>query len=222
MTTRDTDEAVGRALTVVRDGLASLTDEQWRAPSLCTGWSVKDAASHLLWRVSAPTRVMFEDIAMASLAGRHLNPANAMADIARSLAQKRTTGELVDDLTLASRRFSTGDQHGSSARLLETIVHGYDAAHPVGLRLRFDDESTLVVANLARHTAARDVRTLLRHRVLTASDAGWSVGRGDQQIDGTAESIILYLAGRRSIDPSTRPVRVVAPLKPGSPSPGFA
>lgn len=222
MTRTDTDDAVGRALAVVRDGVATLSHDQWEAPSLCEGWSVKDAVAHLVWRVSASSREMIDDIARASFTSRQLNPSHAMADIARSIAQKRTTAELIDDLTLISRRISTGDQRGSWPRLLETIVHGYDAAHSVGLRLRFDNDATFVVATLARRTASRSVRTLLRHRVLAASDAGWSIGRGEQQIDGTAESIILYLTGRRSIDPSTRPVRIIAPLQPGSPSPGFA
>lgn len=222
MTTTDTDDAVGRALLVVRDGVAGLPDEQWNSPSLCSGWTVKAVIAHLVWRVSAPASVMMEDIARASFTGRHVNPSRATSDIALSIAQKRSTGELVDDLTLISRRFSTGDQRGSSPRLLETIVHGYDAAHPVGVRLAFATTSTHAVATLARRTASRDVRTLLRHRVLNAVDADWSIGRGSQVIDGTAESIILYLAGRRSIDPSSRPARVVAPLPPGSPSPGFA
>ena len=30
------------------DLLANLTDEQWRAPTACAGWSVKDVALHLL------------------------------------------------------------------------------------------------------------------------------------------------------------------------------
>ncbi|QPZ37193.1 maleylpyruvate isomerase family mycothiol-dependent enzyme [Paramicrobacterium chengjingii] len=222
MTRTDTDDAVGRALAVVRDGVATLSQDQWEAPSLCEGWSVKDAVAHLVWRVSASSREMLDDIARASFTSRQLNPSRAMAEIARSIAQKRTTAELIDDLTLISRRISTGDQRGSSPRLLETIVHGYDAAHPVGLRLRFDNDATFTVATLARRTASRSVRTLLRHRVLAASDAGWTIGRGEQQIDGTAESIILYLTGRRSIDPSTRPVRIIAPVQPGSPSPGFA
>lgn len=222
MTADDTGQRVGEALVTVRNGLASLTDEQWRSPSLCAGWSVKDALAHLVWRISTPARPMLEDMISASVAGRHLNPMSAMADIARNVSESRTSGELLDDITLLSRRIGTGDQRTNSGVLLETVVHGFDAAHPVGVRLDFDSNTTFRVASLARHTASRQVRTVLRHRVLTAADAGWEIGTGEDEIVGTAESVILYVTGRRSIDPGTARRRVLAPLPPGAPAPGMA
>ena len=33
---------------LVADLLASLSDDEWRQPSLCDGWTVKDVAAHLL------------------------------------------------------------------------------------------------------------------------------------------------------------------------------
>ncbi|SEC07678.1 TIGR03083 family protein [Paramicrobacterium humi] len=222
MTSDDTGERVGDALVRVRDGLATLGDAQWDAPSLCAGWSVKDALAHLVWRIGTPARPMLEDLVSASISGRHVNPMRSMADIARSISDSRSSGELLDDLTLLSRRFSTGDQRASSAALLETVVHGFDAAHPVGVRLEFDSESSFAVARLATRTASRQVRTVLRHRLLTAKDAGWAIGSGDNEIVGTAESVILYVTGRRSIDPGTARSRVLAPLPPGAPAPGLA
>ncbi|WP_437582254.1 maleylpyruvate isomerase family mycothiol-dependent enzyme [Paramicrobacterium sp. CJ85] len=222
MTLTDTGARVGAALAVVRDGLARASEKEWAAPSLCDAWSVKEVVSHLVWRISSSPRVIVEDLARASVGGHHINPHRSFADIAIRYAAEHSSAELLDDLTLLSRRFATGDQRAVSQTLVETVVHGFDAAHPLGVRLAFAPEITYSVARLASKTASRGTRTVLRHRVLTASDDGWSIGTGGDEIIGTAESVILYLAGRRSTDPRTRPVRIVAPLPPGAPAPGFA
>lgn len=218
---KNSPEQLAVALEIVAASLGRITAAQWASPSLCAGWTVKDVTAHLVWRVGSSSLVFLEDMTRATIEGRHVNPMKSMNDIARSVASKRTTGELVADLLLIADDKRSGHGRLNSGELLEVVVHGYDAAQPLGIRLGFDDATTRTVAHTAQLGASRDVRTVLAHRRLIATDAAWEIGRGEQPIHGTAESIILYLAGRRSIDAAPSNVRIVAPLPPGAPRPGL-
>ncbi|MDN5718134.1 MAG: maleylpyruvate isomerase family mycothiol-dependent enzyme, partial [Janibacter sp.] len=44
----DVWELVHAERAALADDLERLTDEQWREPSLCEGWSVHDVAAHLV------------------------------------------------------------------------------------------------------------------------------------------------------------------------------
>jgi uncharacterized protein (TIGR03083 family) len=209
-------QQIADALTLVGDGLDTLSAVQWASPSLCEGWSVKDTIAHLVWRIGTPSVRLATDVVRASFAGRHANPMESLDDIARGIADSGGTDELRRELRAIAEEKALGHGRTSTGELVEAIVHGYDALHPLGVRLPFDPDTTHAVAVASTLTASREVRALLRHRTLVAEDAGWRIGRGSE-ILADAASVILYLHGRKAMQPPSRE-RLLAP----APTPGLA
>jgi uncharacterized protein (TIGR03083 family) len=208
---------IADALDSLADSLATLTDESWETESLCSGWSVKDVTAHLAWRVGSPTTEMAGDVVRATVEGRHLNPLRSMDDIARSRAASVTGWDLVGELRLIAEDKRAGRGRTNPGELFEVVVHGYDAAHAAGVHVPFAATTTHAVGRQALLLAGPRVRVATRTRTLLAADDGWSVGTGPA-IEGTAESVILYLTGRRA--PRTTRHRVLAPLPVRAPRPG--
>jgi uncharacterized protein (TIGR03083 family) len=211
-------EQIADALDSLADALSTLTDDAWAAESLCAGWSVKDATAHLAWRVGSPTRQMAADVARATAAGRHLNPLRSMDDIAHDRAASVSGWDLVGELRLIAEDKRAGRGRTNPGELFEVVVHGYDAAHAAGVHVPFAAGATHSVGRQAMLLAKPRVRVATRTRTLLAADDGWSVGSGPV-IEGTAESVILYLTGRRA--PRGGRDRVLAPLSARAPRPGL-
>ena len=211
-------EQIASALEALADCLATLGEDAWDAESLCAGWSVKDTVAHLAWRVGSPGLRMASDVARATASGRHLNPLRSMDDIAHARAAAVSGWDLVGELRLIAEDKRAGRGRTNPGELFEVVVHGYDATHAVGVRVPFAAVTTHAVGRQAAAIAAPRVRLALRSRTLLAADDGWSVGSG-RTIEGTAESVILYLTGRRA--PSDGRRRVLAPLRPRATNPGI-
>ena len=207
---------IAEALDIVCDGLDHLSAAQWSAASLCDGWSVKDTMAHLSWRIGTPTLGLARDIVRASVAGRHLNPMRSFDDIARGIADSGGTDELRRRLRQIAREKASGRGRRNPGELVEVVVHGYDALHPLGIRTPFSAETTFRVATIGTITASRSTRSLLRHRTLVAVDAGWRVGSGSEIVSDAA-GIILFLHGRKAMQPPERATRFAR-----SPTPGLA
>jgi uncharacterized protein (TIGR03083 family) len=209
---------ISEALDVLADGLDTLTMPQWAAPSLCDGWSVKDVISHLVWRVGTGSFRLAGDVVRASVAGHHLNPMRTLDDIARGIADSGGTDELRQELRAIAVEKAAGRGRTNIGELAEVIVHGYDALHPLEVRLPFSADTTHRVAEMSALKARRSTRALLRHRTLVAVDAGWRIGSGSE-IVADAASIILFLNGRKAMQPPSR-AAIFAPVS--SPAPGLA
>jgi uncharacterized protein (TIGR03083 family) len=207
---------ISEALDIVCDGLDSLTASQWAAPSLCDGWSVKDTVAHLVWRVGTRSLRLTTDVVRASVAGHHVNPMRTFDDIARGIADSGGTDELRRQLRAIAREKAVGQGRTNVGELGEVVVHGYDALHPLQIRLPFAAETTHRVASVSALKASRSTRALLRHRTLVAADAGWRIGSGSE-IVADAASIVLFLNGRKAMQPPQRSA-VFAPV----PRPGLA
>ena len=211
--------SIARALETLADALSTLTEEQWAAGSLCEGWSAKDAVAHLAWRVGTPSAQLAGDVVRTTISARHLNPMASFDDIAHERAAALSGWDLVGELRLIAEDKRAGRGRTNPGELFEVVVHGFDAAHPSGLHVPFAATTTQSVGRQAAALAKPRVKLALRSRTMLAADDGWSVGRGPV-IEGTAESVILYLTGRRS--PGGGRSRVLAPLAPGAPNPGVA
>ena len=207
---------IANALNIVGDGLDTLTAVQWASPSLCEGWSVKDTIAHLVWRIGTPSMRLATDILRASVAGRHANPIHSFDDIARGIADSGGTDELRRELRAIAADKAAGHGRTNPGELVEAVVHGYDALHSLGIKLPFDPGTTHAVATTSALTAKREVRAVLRNRTLVAEDAGWRIGHGSE-ILADAASVILFLNGRKAMQPPSRE-RLLAP----APTPGLA
>ena len=174
------------------DLLGTLAPEQWRAPSLCAGWSVHDVVAHVL---------SYEELGPRQLAARfargsfHFGRVNAVG--LREYAD-RSPAELTDLLRRHLTPTGLTAGLGGAIALTDGLIHHQDIRRPLGLpravpaeRVRPALRTALFAPTLLGVVRVRDVR-------LVATDLDWAFGRGPE-VRGTAEALLMTVAGRRGI-----------------------
>jgi uncharacterized protein (TIGR03083 family) len=169
--------------------LEQLTDDEWRQPSLCAGWTVRDVAAHL-----ALQQLTLGQALRALL--RHRAGINRLTlEMARERAAMPT-----DDLVAAIRGMVGSRRHNIGVTFNETltdiVVHGLDIAVPLDRPLETDP---VVVAAVATRWWRRSWPFYARKRLagltITASNVDWTVGEGPE-VRGPIDAIVLLLTGR--------------------------
>src|SRR6478609_124447 len=183
------------------DLLEGLSDEEWRQPSLCQGWTVRDVAAHLtLQQVGLGT-----GIALAITHPQGLGSVNRMIQISARSRAERPVDQLIAQIraTIGSRRHNIGLTNMET--LTDILVHGQDIAIPLHRDLEMPTAAAAVVATKV-WTQRRSRKARVFHDVpiggfrLTATDAPWSVGDGPD-IQGPIATILLLLTGRTAALP---------------------
>lgn len=180
-------------VTSVADLLATLSADQWEAPSLCAGWRVRDVAGHLVWRLGSSTPELAGSAARAYV-GHFVRPSRAIDAVSRAAARAEPE-QLVARLRMIAAAKAAGHGRTGISELTEAVVHGLDLAHPLGLALPVHAVAGGAVALRRSLIAPTEITAVLRTRRLVATDAQWSVGQGTK-LPGTAEDLILFLFGR--------------------------
>ena len=183
------------------DLLKTLTEDQWRTPSLCSAWTVENVAAHLAW---APVAGPLEMGPAALRAGFRTN--RLIADSAvRWTARGRPA--IFDQL----RRNVESDAKPLGmppvAALTDAVVHGLDVRVPLGLHRDVDPEAFRLIADWTVTSrwpmtvpVGGNVRKRLRGTRLVAIDARWAWGEG-AEVREPGDKILLRLLGR---DPGSR------------------
>lgn len=173
----------------VADTLDGLTAEQWAAPALCAGWSVKDTAAHIL--------IGAEQTGPSFLKGMVANGFrfNVMMDRGVERLGALDTTEIIGRL----RARTTTTNHPPApvmAMLGEIVVHGEDIRRPLGLSE--EPAPDAVVACLDMYKAAGfpvgGKKRVVGLRMV-ATDADWTFGDGPE-VSGPAASLLLAMTGR--------------------------
>ncbi|CUU59339.1 TIGR03083 family protein [Parafrankia irregularis] len=178
----------------VADLLEELTDEEWRAPSLCGGWTVRDVAAHLTLQQTGPGAAL-------RMAAR--SPGGMKRVIHRSacLRAEMPIEQMIAEIRgmVGSRKHNVGVTYRET--LIDILVHGLDIAIPLDRPLETSTDAAAVAADRVWSVAFPSFgypffpRKRLRGLRLTASDADWSVGEG-VPVDGPMDAILLLLTGR--------------------------
>jgi uncharacterized protein (TIGR03083 family) len=191
----DRDE-VWQAIDAQRRSLADLldqlSDDQWRQPSLCAGWTVRDVAAHLTLQQLGPGDVI---AMMAQWRGS--------LDRTIQHAARRRAAALATEQLIAEIRGMTGSRrHTIGVTYLETLtdilVHSQDIAIPLGRHHDMPPPAAALAAS--RVLSMRwppplpSARTMKGFR-LTATDTPWSYGEGPE-VKGPIAAILLVCAGR--------------------------
>jgi uncharacterized protein (TIGR03083 family) len=171
------------------DLLATLTPEQWAAPTLCTEWSVRDVAAHL---------VSYEDFGTLDLLRRGAATARRPWRLNELvLAEYDDLGP--EEVLARVRRFvrptGTTAQLGGRIGLTDGVVHHQDIRRGLGLSREVPAERLLVALDFA--VWAPPLRGAWRARGirLVATDLDWSRGSGPEAA-GPAEAVLMAMAGR--------------------------
>ena len=169
--------------------LADLTGEQWAAPSLCAGLTVREVLAHLT-------------------AGASLNPVRWLAGVIRCRFDfdKQVAMRLAEQLGASPAetidRFrsvltsTTKPPVPTLAMLGETIVHAQDIRLPLGIPRDYPIET---LTRLAEYYQGSDLPVLTKTRIrglrLVATDGPFTTGSGPL-VSGTTLALIMAMAGR--------------------------
>ena len=171
------------------DVLDVLTPDQWEAPSLAAGWTVRHVAAHMLLPIN--TSMPRFAIGMLAAGGKF----DRMADRAARRDARVPTAQLV-----AAHRASIdagwrapGDE---VAPITHHVVHGLDIVRPLGIDWPLPDD--VMVAVLDSLTGERSLSHFdldLSGVELHATDVDWKHGSG-VVVSGPAADLVLALSRR--------------------------
>ena len=191
MTTVDLMPTIAAERHAFGDVLGALPASDWNAPSLCSGWRVREVVAHMTmpFRFSAPRFV-------GELVRSRGNFARMADRVARRDAQA-PIGTLLDGWRRNENNPWKPPGGGFKGALTHDVVHGLDITiplgieHPVGtaaLRAVLDNATT----PLSLKHFGRDL-TGIR---LEADDLDWAFGDGEP-LRGRARHLLMVLMDRR-------------------------
>lgn len=171
------------------DGLSA---GQWKSPSWCEGWSVQEAAGHILAAAEQTPFNFYKELAQAGL----------RFNVFTERAARRLGALAPDELVSRLRARTTTTNHPPApviAMLGEIVVHGEDIRRPLGLDHQYAESALVAVADNYKKT---NILIGSKRRIagvrLRASDCAWAYGDGPE-VSGPLVSLILAMAGRRAV-----------------------
>ncbi|WP_353988245.1 hypothetical protein [Ruicaihuangia caeni] len=174
----------------VADLLEQAGEEAWELPSMHRGWSIREVAGLLVWRlgtspqerVRAYSRTMLDTGSAAQLGLARAAAKGALPPVLRDVAASRASGR----------------RRGSLPALTAAVIGALDIATALGATISISPVVSEAVARSRAMSAPVALRTVLRRNTLKAADAGWQVGRGPV-ITGDAAAILLVMFGRTAL-----------------------
>ncbi len=167
--------------------LATLTPQQWDAPSLCSDWSVKDVVAHM---------ISYEELGPMGLLrrfakGRIVRANQVGVDEFAALSPQQLVEFLGNHLT--PKGLTAG--FGGMIALVDGLIHHQDIRRSLHQPRTVPADRLIRVLDLVpgnpRLGAGRRVRGLR----LRATDIDWTHGRGPQVV-GPGEALLMAMAGR--------------------------
>lgn len=176
-----------RALAAALDTLSA---DQWRAPSLCAGWT----GVHVLAHQTMPFRISEADF-MAGLqqcGGDFTKFSDEIAERDSKLPPADLVAVLRDN---ADTPWSPPGG-GLTGALTHDVIHGLDIAWPLDLAYEISARATTTVLQGLTSTGNQTVFGFPLEGIrVTATDLDWSSGQG-AELAGRSRDLIPLLAGR--------------------------
>lgn len=173
------------------DVLDELAPEEWRTPSLCTAWTVKDVVAHmtLTSRLTRPA-------AIRGMLAARFDINRFIADAARARAAQYSPAELVAQFreSAASMRRPIGTKPMDP--LVDVLGHGQDITRPLHRTLAMRPEHVVPALEFALSTRFYGATRRLAGLRLVATDADWSSDGDGRELRGPAGDLLLVATGR--------------------------
>lgn len=191
--------------------LAELDDAQWRTPSMCEGWSVRDVLGHMTATARMTPPKFFIQLASS---GFSFNAMTAK-DIRRETAGTPAAGLGAFRSLMGATTHPPGPV---DAMLGEALIHGEDIRRPLFIIREYPPAAVVRAADFFKGSnlliGAKKRIAGLR---LRATDVDWSTGEGPE-VTGPAISLLLAMTGRAAAvkDLSGDGLAVLASRMPGS------
>lgn len=172
--------------------LATLTPEQWEAPTLCSRWRVREVVAHMF---------SYEELSTLGLIGRFVRGGvgtGRVNQIGVDAHADRGPGELLG--LVRGHRQPRGLTAGFGGRIALTdgMIHQQDIRRPLGLPRDIPADRLLCTLEFARGAPTIGAKKRIRGLRLAATDLHWTTGSGPV-VEGRAESLLMALAGRRGV-----------------------
>ncbi len=178
------------SLVAALEPLGPRDDDRWRTPSLCAGWTVRDAVVHLL---------MPYELSFPRFLGGLVRAGFSFDAFAARWARDdpRAPGQALEALAgTPARRFAVPGAP-PEAPLSHLVIHAQDVLRPLGIPAHPSPEAARVV--LDQTTSPRFRKALpaglpagVAYR---ATDTDWAFGEG-AEVTGPAAALITTFAGR--------------------------
>lgn len=170
--------------------LEALPPEGWERASLCEGWRLREVVAH----VSMPARYGDEDF-MERMRAYEFDFDRLSNDIATQDAEL-PAGTLLDGLRSEALARWAPPGGGYRGALNHAVIHGLDAATPLGLRDHVAPQTLrFILDDLTEGGVHRHFGVDLRGRRLDATDTEWSFGDGEP-LRARGEILASALCGR--------------------------
>lgn len=176
----------------IADLLASLTPEQWQAPTLCADWTVRDVVAHMF---------SFEELSTLGLIGRFARgpfTRGGANTVGVDAYRDHGPDELVALVQRHLRPRGLTAGFGGRIALTDGTIHHQDIRRPLGLPRQIPPERLVAVLDFARTAPTISAGKRIRGLTLTATDLDWTTGTGPE-VTGPAEALLMALAGRRGV-----------------------
>ncbi len=172
--------------------LQTLTPEQWRTPSLCAGWTVKDVVAHMIsYDYLSPVGLMKRFVK-----GRVVRANQVGVDELAGLSPSQLLDAFHDHLH--PRGLSAG--FGGLIAFVDGTIHHQDIRRPLNRPRAIPPDRLARILPLVPANPRLGAWRRIRGLHLEATDIGWSHGNGPD-VTGTGEALLMAMAGRRSVIP---------------------
>ncbi|MBV9844693.1 MAG: maleylpyruvate isomerase family mycothiol-dependent enzyme [Kutzneria sp.] len=174
--------------TDLADFLDTLTPQQWEAPSLCEGWTVRDVVAHA---------ISYDELSWWGMAKRFARGGFTLDRTNDVGLTEYAHGprELLALLRAHLRPSGLPSAFGGMIALVDGMIHHQDIRRPLGMPRDIPHDRLRTALRLA--LLARPVGASRRARGLTlvATDLDWSHGSGPE-VRGPGEAVLMAIAGR--------------------------
>ncbi|MDQ1375760.1 MAG: hypothetical protein QOJ09_3098 [Actinomycetota bacterium] len=170
--------------------LQGLTDDQWRTPSLCTGWTVEQVLGHMTATARMTPPGFFIKMLKSGFAFAKMADAAIATETKDGPARTLASFEQIE----ASKKHPPGP---IDTWLGETIVHAEDIRRPLGIKHEYPTDALQQVADFYKDSNLLiGAKKRIAGLTLRATDADWSTGSGPEAA-GPLVSLVMTMTGRR-------------------------
>jgi uncharacterized protein (TIGR03083 family) len=188
----DTWQAVDEERSALADDLATLSDSQWDAQSLCGEWKVRHVVGHLVGGADVKTGRFLAGMIKS---GMNFNRYIAREGLALGAAPP---DELLGQFrkTIGTRRTPPGVK--PEIMLTDLVCHGGDIRRPTGMTRSVPEATLVAVADMVKGVGFPiHVKKRIAGLRMSSTDTDWSAGDGPS-VEGPLASLIFVMAGRRA------------------------
>ena len=191
MTTDDLQPTITAERRAFSGVLGGLTEAEWNAPSLCSGWRTREVVAHMTmpFRFSAPRF-------LGEMARSRMNFGRMADRVAHRDGQASIDTVLDGWLTNEDYRWQPPGG-GLKGALTHDVVHGLDITIPLGLEHPVGEPALrAVLEHATTPLSLRHFGLDLTGIRLEADDLDWSFGDGEP-LRGGARHLLMVLMDRR-------------------------